>query len=274
MSDYNGFARMETESWSDSGRAAKYVELFATAPDQAIPDLVAATDVVGGERALDLCCGQGNVTEFLIGRGCLVTGVDFSPAMLDLARRRVPGAVLVEGDAQDLPFPANDFDVVISNFGICHVPDQPRALAEACRVLREHGRFAMTVWCGPDESPCFETLYAAVKAHGGGEVRAPVGPDFHQFAKRDVATVMLSSAGFSDIRLSLVDCHFDLDSPEGLCEIFERGTVRAANLLAAQPSERLAAIRVAIADNVDKRFRHGARWRIPIPSALISARKG
>jgi ubiquinone/menaquinone biosynthesis C-methylase UbiE len=67
----------------------------------------------------------------------------------------------VHGDAQILPFQDNNFDIVISNFGICHVPDQPRALAEASRVLRSGGHFAMTVWCGPDVSPCFEILYGA-----------------------------------------------------------------------------------------------------------------
>lgn len=273
MANYEAFSRMESESWSDSSRASKYVELFASAPDHAIAPLLDAARCRKGQKALDLCCGHGNVSEVLSARGCAVSGLDFSPSMLELARKRVPSVTFVEGDAQELPFNANEFDVVVSNFGICHVPDQSRALSEANRVLRKGGHFAMTVWCGPDVSPCFDLLYGAVKTHGSKDVGVPAGPDFHQFAKAETAKEMLSSAGFSDVQLRVVNCFFDLDKPELLCEIFEKGTVRAANLLAAQPPERLTAIRDAVTAAVRRRFASGGRWRVPMPASLASARK-
>ncbi|HYL90495.1 MAG TPA: methyltransferase domain-containing protein [Burkholderiales bacterium] len=264
---------METDSWSDPLRASKYVELFASAPDDAIASLLDAAKCQRGQKALDLCCGHGNVSEALRTRGCAVSGLDFSPSMLELARKRVPEVTFVQGDAQELPFNANDFDIVVSNFGICHVPDQPRALSEVNRVLRKGGHFAMTVWCGPDISPCFDLLYGAVKAHGSKDVSVPAGPDFHQFAKVETAKELLCSAGFSDVRLRVVNCFFNLDRPERLCEIFEKGTVRAANLLAAQPPERLTAIRSAVATAVRSRFASGERWCVPMPASLASARK-
>ena len=131
----------------------------------------------------------------------------------------------------------------------------------------------MTVWCGPDVSPCFDILYGAVRTHGSKDISVPAGPDFHQFAKMETAKDMLCSAGFSDVQLRVVDCFFDLDKPERLCEIFEKGTVRAANLLAAQAPERLAAIRAAVAMTVRRGFASGARWRVPMPASLASARK-
>src|SRR5262249_29633177 len=70
MSDFSAFAEMERRSWSDTTRASAYVALFASAPDQAIESLL---DAAGAERdlkALDLCCGQGNVSEALLSRGC------------------------------------------------------------------------------------------------------------------------------------------------------------------------------------------------------------
>lgn len=272
MSDYEAFGRMERDSWAQSSRALRYVELFASAPDQAVGALLDAVNARNGHRALDVCCGQGNVSAALTARGCDVSGLDFSPAMLALARKRVPGADFVEGDAQELPFQDGEFDVVVSNLGICHVPDQARALSEAHRVLHPGGRFAMTVWCGPDMSPCFELLYSAVNAHGSPEVSAPSGPDFHQFAKMEIAKSMLSGAGFSDITLTVVDCSLELERPELLCETFEKATVRAATLLANQPPERLSTIRSAVANAVRERFRHGERWRVPMPAALISAK--
>lgn len=271
MSDFAAFGSLERGSWSDPTRASGYVELFASASDQAIEGLLDTGGAKPSLTVLDLCCGQGNVSEALIRRGCNVTGIDFSPAMLTFARGRAPSAIFIEGDAQKLPFDDAQFDVVVSNLGICHVPDQPRALSEVRRVLRPNGRFAMTVWCGPDISPCFEIVYDAIKTHGSAEVSAPPGPDFHQFAKRGIAEELLVEAGFSNIDLEIIDCAWDLETPEALSEIYEKGTVRAAMLLAKQPHQNLAAIRSAMTEAVRSRFGFGNRWRVPVPAALVSA---
>jgi len=205
VTEFAAFAEAERVGWTDTERASGYVELFAAASDQVIEPLLEAAGARSGDRALDLCCGQGNVAAALASRGCKVIGVDFSPTMLDFARRRLPDAVFMTADAQDLPFPDGCFDAVVSNVGICHVPDQPRALAEARRVLRRGGRFAMTVWCGPDISPSYEMVYRAIKTHGAAGITAPPGPDFHQFADRKVGNEMLSNAGFSSIAVSIVE---------------------------------------------------------------------
>lgn len=273
MSEFEVFGRMESDNWSDSSRAAHYVELFSSMTDQSVQALADAVHAANGRLALDVCCGQGNVSEALKDRGCEVSGLDFSQAMLDIARSRVQGVNFVHGDAQNLPFEDNNFDIVVSNFGICHVPDQPRALAEAYRVLRPGGHFAMTVWCGPDVSPCFELLYGAVKAHGSPEVGLPVGPDFHQFARIEFATGLLSETRFSNVEMKVVDCAWVLDRPELLCETFEKATVRAAQLFGAQPPERRAAIRAAMATTVRERFGDGRRYKVPMPAALVSAGK-
>jgi SAM-dependent methyltransferase len=271
MSDFKAFGTTERNGWFDAARASGYIKLLAPAADQAISNLLDGVGAKENLKTLDLCCGQGNVSEALIGRGCQVVGADFSPAMLAIARERVPDAIFVEADAQDLPFDEGEFDAVVSNLGVCHVPDQPRALSEVRRVLHLGGRFAMTVWCGPEVSPCFEVFYGAVKAHGSPNVTLPPGPDFHQFAKREIATKLLSDAGFTNIELTIVDCVWDLDAPESLFRIYEQGTVRAAMLLAEQPQQNLDAIRSALAQTVRSRFSNGKRWRVPVPMALLRA---
>ena len=271
MSDFKAFQDLERQGWSDPGRVSGYVELFAPASDQVIGSLLEAINAKPKLKALDLCCGQGNVSEALASCGCEVTGVDFSPVMLAFANARVPNAVFIRADAQELPFDNEEFDIIVSNLGVCHVPDQPRALLEARRVLGRGGRFAMTVWCGPDVSPCFEIVYDAIKAHGSPDVTAPPGPDFHQFAKKEIAERLLREAGFNDVDLSIVNCVWDLDSPGRLSEIYEKGTVRAAMVLASQPPQSLVAIRQAMAEAVQKRFACGDRWRVPVPAALVRA---
>jgi len=271
MGDFAAFAAMERSGWSEAARASSYVSLFAAASDQAIQHLLDAVGARSGLRVLDLCCGQGNVSAALISRGCEVIGVDFSPAMLTLARKRAPSATFIEADAQELPFDDAVFDVVVSNLGVCHVPDQPRALRQARRMLGPGGRLGMTVWCGPDVSPCFDAVYAAVKAHGSPDVSLPQGPDFHQFSRRDVAENLLFDAGFMEVDLTIVDCAWDLDSPEALFDIYDKGTVRAAMLLACQPPKHRAAIQSALAQTVREQFAYGERWRVPVPAALLRA---
>ena len=78
MSDFKAFQDLERQGWSDPGRVSGYVELFASASDQAIGSLLEAVNAKPKLKALDLCCGQGNVSEALASRGCEVTGVDFS----------------------------------------------------------------------------------------------------------------------------------------------------------------------------------------------------
>ena len=123
MSDFSAFANLERSGWLDTKRAFGYVELFASASDQAIDSLLDAADASQNLKALDLCCGQGNVSETLLKRGCKVFGIDFSPAMLEFARRRAPGATFIEADAQNLPFETSEFDFVVTNLGVCHVPE-------------------------------------------------------------------------------------------------------------------------------------------------------
>ena len=88
---------------------------------------------------------------------------------------------------------------------------------------------------------------------------------------QNVAEKILREAGFGDIDVTVVDCAWDLDDPRRLCEIYEKGTVRAAMVLSKQPSQNLAAIRQAISEAVQARFAHDGRWRVPVPAALVRA---
>jgi ubiquinone/menaquinone biosynthesis C-methylase UbiE len=99
-------------------------------------------------------CGQaaGDTLEVAIGTGLnlphyaghvRLTGVDFSPAMLDLARRRAEqlgrAVDLREADASALPFAEASFDTVVCTYGLCAIPDDGRAVSEMNRVLRPGG---------------------------------------------------------------------------------------------------------------------------------------
>jgi len=104
---------------------------------------------------LEVAIGTGlNLAHY--GEGVQLTGVDFSPAMLDLARRRAAQlgrtVELREANAHALPFAAGSFDTVVCTFGLCAIPDDSRAVGEMGRVLRPGGlllladHIASTAW--------------------------------------------------------------------------------------------------------------------------------
>ncbi len=108
----------------------------------------AAVPPAGG-TALDVGCGTADLTLIMaeaVGPGGRVVGLDLSEAMLAVARRKVrrrglEGRVaLVRGNALDLPFPADSFDLVASGFVLRNVAHLPRALEEMARVTRPGGR--------------------------------------------------------------------------------------------------------------------------------------
>ncbi len=105
-----------------------------------------------GNIGLDLCCGSGDLAQMLarqIGASGHVYGVDFSPALLAIARQRVetqnppPSISWVEADALNLPFEDNYFDCATMGYGLRNVTDIPRCLKELYRVLKPGAKAAL-----------------------------------------------------------------------------------------------------------------------------------
>lgn len=91
-----------------------------------------------GERILDIGCGEGSLTETLVGRGCTVVGIDSSPAQVEAARGRGLDARVV--DAHALPF-RQEFDAVFSNAALHWMKHPDAVIAGVCRALKPGGRF-------------------------------------------------------------------------------------------------------------------------------------
>lgn len=93
---------------------------------------------------LDAACGTGRWSQYLAARGHTVVGVDRSPAMLDLARPKIPGARFEEGRLDALPLGDACVDNAVCALAMVHVADLGPGLAELARVVRPGGRVVVS----------------------------------------------------------------------------------------------------------------------------------
>jgi ubiquinone/menaquinone biosynthesis C-methylase UbiE len=111
------------------------------------PAMIALVGDARGRRILDAGCGSGALSAALRAEGAVVTGVDGSPAMLELARTRLGDGVplRVVDLAGPLPFEDDTFDDVVASLVLHYLGDWPAVLAEMRRVLRPGGRLIVSV---------------------------------------------------------------------------------------------------------------------------------
>jgi ubiquinone/menaquinone biosynthesis C-methylase UbiE len=179
-------------------------------------------------------------------RGAIAEGVDFSSAMLGIARIAQPRIEFSQGDAEALPYADGSFDAVVANFGVHHVPQPTAALAEMHRVLAPGGRAAFTVWPRPDTNVPWRLLFEAIQAHGA-----------------------MNAAGFHDANVRLVERAWRVASVRDILAAFRNGTARTAALIDAQDAAVLPAIEAHMAAQAE-RYRRGDELHIPI-AAIVAA---
>ncbi|UWZ83257.1 class I SAM-dependent methyltransferase [Occallatibacter riparius] len=121
-------------------------------------------DAKPGERILDLGCGDGQLTAQLAAIGTNITGVDSSAAMVEAAKSR--GIAAEQGSAEQLPFPANQFDAVFSNAALHWVRGQDEMMAEVHRVLKRGGRFVVEMGGHGNIAAIRVALMAVLARHG------------------------------------------------------------------------------------------------------------
>ena len=112
--------------------------------------LCEAVDLRGGQTVFDVATGTGNTAIAAARRWCDVAAIDYVTSLLEIGRVRaaaegVPVAFL-EGDAEEIGFPDNAFDVVLSTFGSMFAPNHEKAADELIRVCRPGGKIGMANW--------------------------------------------------------------------------------------------------------------------------------
>ena len=106
--------------------------------------------IKAGDKVLDVACGTGNTAIPAAKAGASVTGVDIATNLLEQAEKRAAAEGVnvrfEEGDAEELPYGDESFDVVVTMFGAMFAPRPERVAAELIRVCKPGGVIAMANW--------------------------------------------------------------------------------------------------------------------------------
>jgi len=168
------------------------------------------TRLLPGGSALDVACGSGKLTAELskiAGPHGRVVGVDFSPQMLEVARREHPGIEFIEGDALKLPFEDTSFDASTIAFGLRNLADPILGLREMARVTK--GRAVVLEFVRPPQGVVGVTyrlyLKTLLPAIGGLLSGAPAAYRYlsdtvDSYRTPDELTAMAKQAGWSGVR--------------------------------------------------------------------------
>jgi 2-polyprenyl-3-methyl-5-hydroxy-6-metoxy-1,4-benzoquinol methylase len=197
----------------DFGVIAKTVEREA---DEFIDRL----GIQSGARALDVACGTGNTALPLARRGAIVTGVDIAANLLVQARERAAAEGLSlqfdEGDAEQLPYPDESFDVVTTMFGAMFAPRPELVAAELARVLNPGGLLGMANW---NPASFSGQMFKVASRH------APPPPGIAPpVLWGDEATVRARlAANFVNVKTEIIPIQFDLPTnPAGAVAFFRK----------------------------------------------------
>ena len=213
MPDYTELKQKHRATWA-AGDYDRIAQGIRTVADH----VVRSVEIKAGERVLDIACGTGNTALMARARGAKVTGLDLTPELLAVARKRGEAAGYGDitwqpGDAEALPFPEASFDVVVSSCGLMFAPDQAKVAEEVARVVRPGGRIAIQAWT---KDGGVGRMFAVT----GKFVAPPPGvPSPFLWGDEQHVRALLGAA-FRDYRFEHYDCPEFADTPEQVADLY------------------------------------------------------
>lgn len=202
--------------------AEDYARLVAKRHAAPAADLLAFVSPPSGGRVLDVGTGTGIAlvpSAEAVGTAGLVVGLDPAIGMLHQAKLAHAPGFLVAGEAIDLPFRDETFDVVVGNFVLSHFAKHQTALHDMARVLRRGGRLGLTAWVTTEDEfgrVWREQAEAVVGKDLYQDALARALPSERQFSDPDRITDTLRDTGLRDVDVQRRDYRFQMTIEEYL----------------------------------------------------------
>ena len=223
------------DDWAD-WQEAQHAPLFEAMLD--------AAGVRSEVTVFDAGCGGGTASALAADRGAVVSGLDASPGLIDLARRRVPDGDFRVGDLEALPFEDDSFDAVIAANSVQYAKDRVAALRELGRVSAPAARIVVSLFGDPDRVD-FRFVFAAFR---DSLPEPPSGDGPFGLSAPGVLEALIAEAGLNVVERGEVEHSFnypDTDSfwrgavsggpAQAAKDIVDENTLKAAVLEAVKP---------------------------------------
>jgi len=266
------FSKLEHEGWSRV--SVLYDQSWANLTKQFIEPLLEAVDIHPDMHVLDIACGPGYAAQSIYLKHGIPVGVDFSASMIQLAKKLYPYIEFGEGDAQDLNFNDGTFDCVVMNFGMLHLLKPHLAISEACRVLKNGGRYGFTVWAGPENSPTAKVMNDSIMHFADQNIKMPEAPSHYLFSDEQLCRKILVENGFNEASVYFKNqlVEWIVPSADFYFETELNAGVRTAAFLKLQTGETLSKIKEAVTAGM-KQFYDGRQYRLKFCGCIVSAVK-
>lgn len=251
-----------------------YEELFVPALfRQWPPHLIRAANISDNSTVLDVACGSGVLAreaKSVSGTKERVVGLDPAPGMIAVAGEIDPSIEWIVGTAENLPFPDDTFDCIVSQFGMMFFQDKSGAASEMFRVTRPGGGLAIAVWNSLENNPVYKDIIAIMDAEvsieAGDALRLP-----YSLGEANEVVVLLENAGFASIERVTEIEHARFPSSRTMVEAELRGWLPlfGINLTEDKIADVLALAETRLASYSSD----SGELVFPVSAHILSARK-
>jgi len=169
--------------------------------------VLSAIQIGAGHRVLDIACGTGVLARAAaraVGESGEVVGIDVNEGMLAVARSCSDAISWETGAAEALPFDADSFDRVASQFGLMFFEDRAQAIREMLRVVRPGGMAGVAVWASLEDTPGYAAVAEMLTELFGSEVAKSVEVPYC-LGSTNVLKALFEEAGSGEIAIRTAD---------------------------------------------------------------------
>jgi SAM-dependent methyltransferase len=275
------YKAMQRKDWSDA--AAGWREWSRTIESAFGPvseRIVELAELKPGDRVLDIATGIGEPAATAarrVGPDGRVVATDIAPGMLEIGKERAAELGLDiefrEADAEELELPDEQFDAVLSRFGLMFLPDLKAALTRIHEVLAAGGRFSAAVWGPPEKTPFIAVPLQTVARELELPPPAPGTPGPLSLADGAALEDRLRDVGFDGVRSERLTVHVRFSSVNEYIEFLRAISAPIKNVLADKPSERRAEVWHAIEQAAAGRADSDGTLTMPGEAICVVARR-